>query len=120
MTRRLLKELLVATNPWANNPCKRTKCLVCDGDLGEIEVDCLSQGLVYEVWCTLCMREKGEKHLYLGETSRSLVERAGKHMDMLRNQSQKNFMVKHIAEHHMDLTKQEWLNLINWEVCHHH
>ena len=80
--------------------CGRQGCLLCETKLKAKKnksQDCHTRNLVYETWCMSCLKRdeqeieikhKGDarkireikgkikKHLYIGETSRSIYERA--------------------------------------------
>ena len=83
-----LCHLLANTNPWADQDCGRDDCVPC-GQGGEQQVQCKRRNILYESECVLCNPEEGkmekEKDLagkqgvYVGESSRSLHERALEH-----------------------------------------
>ena len=83
--------------------CGRQGCLLCTTKLKtekNLSQDCHTRCLVYETWCMSCMRKDEEeigerwrgdaekikeekrkikKHVYIGETSRSVYERGQEH-----------------------------------------
>ena len=105
-----LKRILPNTNPWAGAHCSRIECLTCNQGVEEFP-NCTKRSLVYENICLKCNPEasnKGElKNLnnnipsvYVGETSRSVQERAMEHQEALKNKSNDSHMYKHWLLHH--------------------
>ena len=85
-----LSSMLSNKNPWSGSTCGRKKFHPCDQKTEKVEA--YSAGnVLYESRCTLCnglergkytTDIKGTRELpskYVGETSRSLMERAGEH-----------------------------------------
>ena len=79
-----LSRLLPSTNPWGPQACGRADCVTChQGD--ERRIDCKKRNILYESECTVCMEndkdgvEKDGKGVYVGESSRSIYERAKEH-----------------------------------------
>ena len=97
-------------NLWDGNQCGRRDCVTCEQG-GEDLPNCTKTNLVYENICVDCnpgARKKDEEEqirvdiptVYIGETSRSLYERAKEHYDGARKGEAKNHMVKHnLMEH---------------------
>jgi hypothetical protein len=78
------------TNPWSGQNCGRSTCYTCtQGD--EKLQNCRQRNIMYESTCTLCnvdtnteikdvdKRFEMEKAVYVGESARSIFERAGEH-----------------------------------------
>ena len=71
--------LLPSTNPWGPPNCTRQECVPC-GQGDESRLDCRKRNILYENRCELCNGSKKDgKGIYVGETSRSLYERAKEH-----------------------------------------
>jgi hypothetical protein len=102
------------TNPWAGALCGRDKCYPCGQGEERIE-DCKRRNILYESSCGLCkmasMEESKKKHtnkkqdlsrlgVYVGETGRSLNERAGEHWHDAVKLSEDSHMIKHWATQH--------------------
>ena len=73
--------------------CGRSGCPPCDGSVPERRENCRSKNIVYESKCKICnpdiqpsgsesdaVQPSGRSGVYIGETSRSLHERALKHL----------------------------------------
>ena len=107
-----LCRLLPNTNPWSGMDCGRSSRFTCQqGD--ENLLDCKRRNLVYESTCTVCeeREEALEKEsvdakkngrgksdhggVYVGETARSLFERAAEHRDDAEKQHDDSHMMKH-------------------------
>ena len=98
------------TSTWRGLICGRQDCITCHQG-GEEKPDCTRVNLVYENICVKCnpgVLEKGElkepatgaPSLYVGETSRSIQERALEHWDAARRKEEKSHMAKHQAMEH--------------------
>ena len=89
-----LKNLLPNTNPWAGAHCSRTECITCNQGAEELQ-NCTKRNLLYENVCLECNPEawkKGElktinkdiPSVYVGETARSVQERAKEHWEAFK------------------------------------
>ena len=90
--------------------CGRVECNICKQN-DENKVDCFARSTVYESSCMIChpggnkdkmgseMIQSG-KGLYIGETSRSLYERAGEHFLGAEKLERESHMIKHWFLHH--------------------
>ena len=105
-----LKDLLPNTNPWAGTSCGRTDCVTCNQGVEEIP-DCTKRSLVYENICLDCNPEAAKKgdlkdvnpdvpSLYVGETCRSVQERAKEHWTDYRRGCKDSHILKHWVLHH--------------------
>ena len=105
-----LKDLLPNTNPWAGSSCGRTDCVTCNQGVEEIP-DCTRRSLVYENICLDCnpgAAKKGDlkevnvqvPSLYVGETCRSVQERAKEHWNDYRRGCKDSHILKHWVLHH--------------------
>ena len=106
-----LKQALPNTNPWSGSECGREDCVTCkQGD--ENLQDCFRTNILYESKCLSCVRVGGESDkgrmevmgrdeaVYVGESSRSLYERAKEHLEDALGQEEDSHIFKH------------------WETCH--
>ena len=71
-----MKSLIWKADPWGGVECWDKSCPVCCEEK-EKQI-CRSRNVVYKAVCQDCA-EEGRKYTYIGETSRSLAERAGEH-----------------------------------------
>ena len=88
--------LLPCTNPWGPTDCGRADCVPC-GQEGEQRINCKKRNILYESECLVCKEEKKAgkendqmdgKGVYVGESSRSLYERAKEHQADRENLSE--------------------------------
>ena len=105
-----LKRLFTNTNPWAGGHCSQNECLTCNQGAEELP-NCTKRSLVYENICLKCNPDASKKgelktlntttpSIYVGETSRSVQERALEHHAALKNKSENSHMYKHWLLHH--------------------
>ena len=105
-----LKNLLPNTNPWAGAHCSRTECITCNQGAEELQ-NCTKRNLVYENVCLECNPEawkKGElktinkdiPSVYVGETARSVQERAKEHWEAFKRGDKDSHIYKHWVMHH--------------------
>ena len=107
-----LRRLVPNTNPWSGADCGRETCYTCN-QRGEKLEDCKRRNIIYESSCTLCNPEvetkKGRKKMndvkgvYVGESARSMYERAQEHWADRMSQKEDSHMVKHWLDKHADL-----------------
>ena len=110
-----LSSLLSNKNLWSGQGCGRQKCFPCKQE-GERKQECKVRNIVYESECSLCtgeknekstgteasLRKEGEPHMYVGESSRSLQERAGDHFSDARRGVKKGHMLDHMDRVHKE------------------
>ena len=121
--------MLTDSDPWSGQDCVRESCWLCETKAATgklLSQDCTRRNLVYETYCMTCEemdakrleeeeKERGEKnkntmnnkekelpklYKYLGETCRSVWERAAEHLADLRNLSPTSHLLKHILDRH--------------------
>ena len=127
--------MLFSTNLSSGQPCGREKCQPCMMSSEGKAQDCRATGILYESSCCLCNPKtemqgntsspeedhqqglqagkkyvadpshKGRVGIYIGETSRSLSERAGEHYRDARDFSKKSHIIKHWMNNHQDEDK---------------
>ena len=98
--------------------CMREVCHPCDGTSDEKRQNCKERSILYETSCKLCNPEEpkgpsttqqgdvqpaGRLGVYLGESSRSLHERMGEHVDDARKFRSGSHIVKHWMDVHPSL-----------------
>ena len=109
-TGRSLVSLLPQPKGGGGEHCGRDHCVTCSQE-GEEYPDCTRSNLVYESICTRCnpsglrkgelkQQESTRPSLYVGETSRSIQERALEHWKGAKKQDPKNHMHKHQCIEH--------------------
>ena len=106
--------------------CERKGCLLCQTKLRtekNLGQDCHKRNLVYETWCITCLEREEEqierehagnkekikeekskikKFLYVGETARSIFERAIEHHNDIAQLKTSSHMLRHLLESHED------------------
>ena len=98
------------TRTWSGSKCGREDCITCNQE-GEELPECTRRSVVYESICTTCnpratkkgeLEEviKGAPSLYVGESSRSVQERAGEHWGAARRGEDESHMVRHQKQVH--------------------
>jgi hypothetical protein len=110
-----LGSLLSNKNLWSGDPCGRVKCCTCAQE-DEKKEPCTARNVVYESECCLCNQQgsrrvadkeglKGQKdqpNLYVGETARSVSERAGEHWEDALGGKEESHMLEHLAAAHRE------------------
>ena len=94
--------LLPSTNPWGPAECGRGECVPC-AQQDKRRIDCKKRNILYENRCTLCNSEdqkdgkslKDGKGIYVGESSRSLHERAKELGADKQARSEDSHQIKH-------------------------
>ena len=106
-----LADILSNKNLWQGSACGRKHCHPCKQE-SEKREDCAKENVLYESRCTQCNgMEKGKEEtdikdnrdtasIYVGETSRSLMERAREHHADYRKNKEDSHMTKHWANSH--------------------
>ena len=91
-----LKEMLCKNNPFGRQKCLREDCQVCHGKYSEGKQagKCLEEGITYKISCMECKME-GKKTNYWGESSRTLYERYGEHLDKKLKKKEDSALWKH-------------------------
>ena len=108
-----LKSQFPQSSLWDGAPCGRENCITCTQG-AEMLPPCTRKSLVYENVCSICnkgAKDKGElkdvdpliPSVYVGETSRTVQERAREHWAATRGSSKEvegSHMVKHMQQYH--------------------
>ena len=111
-----LSLVLPSTNPWGPQDCGRDDCVLCQQP-NEKRINCRKRNILYESECLLCKEDKkvvkagkdmervqmDGKGVYVGESSRSLYERAKEHVADRINNREESHQVKHWISSHEDL-----------------
>ena len=105
-----LRNNMPNTNPWSGSHCTRDECITCNQEAEE-KPPCTKRNLVYENICVKCNPDavkKGElkvinsevPSVYVGETARSVQERAREHWESWKNKDSDSHILKHWVLHH--------------------
>ena len=105
-----LKDLFSPTNIWKGSKCEREGCTTCSQG-GEDLPDCKRRSIVYESICTKCnpgaketgplrVPETDVPSIYVGESARSIYERAGEHWRAYYKKNPDSHIWKHHLIHH--------------------
>ena len=111
------------TRTWSGSKCGREECITCNQE-GEELPECTRRSIVYESICTSCnpgATKKGELEevmrgapsLYVGESSRSIQERAGEHWGAARRGEDESHMVRHQRQVHQGAPPQFYIKVIS-------
>ena len=99
----------VFSKDFGDGRCNRVNCEPCKNSGKKGPTLCMVKGVVYESTCDLCekshLADKSIPHKgrYVGQTARTLYERAIEHTNALENFQSDSFMFKHWANSHTDL-----------------
>ena len=105
-----LKDLFSPTNIWKGSQCGREGCTTCNQG-GEDLPDCTRRSIVYESICTkgnpgakasgpFKSPETSVPSIYVGESARSIFERAGEHWKSYEKRNPDSHIWKHHLIHH--------------------
>ena len=105
-----IKDLFSLTNIWGGIKCGREECITCTQG-GDDLPDCTRRSILYESICTKCnpgAKEPGPlkspetevPSIYVGESSRSIFERAGEHWKAYVKRDTDSHIWKHHIIHH--------------------
>ena len=90
--------------------CHWDYCPVCPLNVSKGSSKCRASNVVYEAKCVEClellnngMLQENEVGVYIGETSRTLIERAVEHVKGANDLDVENFITKHWALRHSEL-----------------
>ena len=114
-----IRNALPNTNPWAGSHCSREDCITCNQGAEEIP-DCKKRSLVYENICLECnpgAAKMGElkvpnmevPSIYVGETARSVKERAKEHWEDFKSEKPDSHILKHWAMHHNSVGQPKFI-----------
>ena len=105
-----LCRVLPNTNPWSGVDCSRSDCYSCRQGDEKIQ-NCKQRNILYESYCTICNPEglKDGKDgfrasgVYVGESARSLYERAKEHHEDEESRKEDSHRMKHWVLDHPSL-----------------
>ena len=89
------------SKPFSSPKCSKAWCAVCSYSDSKKPMLCQAKSVVYLAVCTQCdakhKLDPSVKHegIYVGESSRTLSERAKEHRESLRRMDSSSFMFKH-------------------------
>ena len=103
---------------FVGNKCERNDCYVCMHG-GDKKTRCMWTNMMYEALCVTCL-ESGDGDndknkcmvKYIGESSRCLSERSKEHIEGLLHGDDKNFVIKHRADKHIDMNEPPVIKFI--------
>ena len=85
--------------PWKPDACNDGECFPCSTNTRGRFVSCRKPGMAYRIFCTIC-----PSSVYEGETSLCLYERGKKHLSEYSSSLQSNCMVIHNKKFHPEST----------------
>ena len=105
---RTLQSHYPLTNLWSGTKCGRGDCITCEQEGAEELPDCTRRSVLYENVCSSCIPSAGSKGgpkeediepgipaIYVGETSRSIMERSREHWGSFKGAREDNHIFKH-------------------------
>ena len=95
-----LKSILWRENPWGGVGCDVKDCPVCEEEEGDRDL-CKQTNIIYTNTCKTC-KEQGVNTKYIGETSRTLAERALEHHRDRVDTKKTSHMREHEEEQHQE------------------
>ena len=107
-----LSRLLPSTNPWGTGDCGRQDCITCKQQDDPIQ-NCKKRSILYENRCVVCnvdvkegteMKDGEGRGVYVGESSRSIYERAKEHQHDRETQAEDSHQIKHWILDHPDMS----------------
>ena len=96
-----IEKLLTNKNPFKTEKCTDKWCPLCKGEYGEIKIDCNTNNAGYRWVCKTCEKNRNQKRVYEGETSRSIRIRTLEHLRGLKNKISSNVLYKHSKMDHI-------------------
>ena len=109
-----LQALLTRSDPWSDEDCTRESCVVCTMPQ-EKTPNCRQVNLTYRTTCRLCLAA-GNSSSYIGETSRSLGERIGEHVQDSKTNQDKSHIAQHLMTHHMKDWEEHGSSMDAWKL----
>ena len=107
-----LSRLLPSTNPWGTGDCGRQDCITCKQQDDPVQ-NCKKRSILYENRCVVCnvdvkegteMKDGEGRGVYVGESSRSIYERAKEHQHDRETQAEDSHQIKHWILDHPDMS----------------
>ena len=110
---------LVNKNVWQAllGGCGRPHCYVCKFSGGK-GISCRSESVCYQMTCSLCEKE-GRRIIYIGETSRSSMERIYEHMWLFKMRKEGNPELNEansVLWNHSKSTHNSTMTTSHWKV----
>ena len=119
-----LAAMLNNKDPWAGQQCGRDNCPPCTQGDDKLE-DCKAQNILYESICRECNKENSERKgdmsladsrdqasIYVGESGRSLYERALEHHKDYTKNKEDSHRTKHWTIAHRDEQKPSFVQKV--------
>ena len=105
-----LQDQLTNSDPWGGEKCGRRACGICSQEEVDSKPNCKTRSIVYSNTCLSCKNE-GKKVQYIGESSRSGMERLQNHKQDYRGKDaeKKSHMKIHEIEKHQGREDIKWL-----------
>ena len=99
-----LCDQLCNPTPWKNQHCGRQNCFPCRTKEGS----CKQTNITYKWTCLTCLSDRGDRSVYLGESSRSLWDRTVEHLEDLKRRNSNSVLYRHWQECHRDEREPEF------------
>ena len=97
-----IKDFLIKKNPFPEEKCKETKCLVCKSETNSsLKIPCNTNNVGYRLSCNTCS-SRGIDMGYEGETGRSARIRGIEHLNSFLKDKPDNVFFKHKKMEHIN------------------
>ena len=104
-----IRKVLSKSDPFQETSCGRENCKVCEINP---KINCRARDVVYRVTCNGCVGRDSRDGTYIGETARSIGERASEHFSKYENKDKNSVFHKHMVERHDAVPQRLALDLL--------
>ena len=108
-----LVHILTKADPF-KGPCGRDKCMICPGN-DKMAGKCYARNVTYTSTCKVC-KARGVVSKYVGETSRSLLERELEHQADALGRKETSHRRTHLETTHPELLGKDPNSLFQVEI----
>ena len=92
-----LRSILSKSDPFQNDSCGKDNCKVCKANP---KINCKKRNVVYRMKCLGYAKNDQREGMYIGETARSIGERASEHLVKYEQNEKNSVFHKHMIEWH--------------------
>ena len=92
-----LRNVLSKSDPFQNGSCGKDTCKVCKANP---KINCKMRDVVYRIKCLGCTENDQIEGMYIGETARSIGERASEHLVKYEQNEKNSVFYKHMLDRH--------------------
>ena len=107
-----LRNVLSKSDPFQNGSCGRDTCKVCKANP---KINCKTRDVVYGIKCLGCTENDQIEGTYIGETARSIGERASEHLVKYEQNEKNSVFYKHMLDRHDSIPQD--INVDTLAMC---